>query len=333
MNNQTHRFNGSRLLLMFSTILFGFLTAASVSATTRNPVGDYDGDGKTDIAVFRRSNSYTYVAKSSGGYQFIPWGLSSDTQMPGDYDGDGKTDLAVFRRGETDRSGFNHWYILRSSDFTFMGITHGLIEGNNVSVNPAPPADYDGDGITDVASFTQPYIYDPSRGGLVATATYFDILQSSTNSIRRRVFPSTYNPFTPVVPADYDGDGKADFATFNNGLWTIEQSTNGAIRTVSFGYSDDLPLRADFDGDGKADIAVWRRSNGYWYWLSSRDGSFNSYQFGLSIDFDVPKPGDYDGDGRTDFAVYRRATGVWYIQQSRDGFRAVQFGLSDDLPL
>ncbi len=327
MNNQTHRVNGSRLLIMFSTVLFGFITAASAPATTRNPVGDFDGDGKTDIAVFRPSDTYWYVSKSSGGYLFVPWGLSSDRLMPGDYDGDGKTDLAVFRRGETERSGFNHWYILRSSDFTFRAVSHGLIEQNNVSL-PEPPADYDGDGKTDIATITQPYTF--TSGGPVATATYFDILQSSTNSTARRVLPNTFSAF--VVSADYDGDGKADFATYNSdGLWTIEQSSNGVTKTVFFGLFNDIRIPGDYDGDGKADIAVWRPSNGYWYWLSSRDGSFNSYQFGQSGDTAVP--GDYDGDGRSDLAVFRGSTGVWYIQQSRDGFRAVQFGLSGDIPI
>jgi hypothetical protein len=329
MNNQTHKFNGSRLLLMFSTILFGFLADGNALATTRNPVADFDGDGKTDISVFRPSDGYWYVAKSSGGFLFIPWGLSSDRLMPGDYDGDGKTDFAVFRRGETDRSGFNHWYILRSSDFTFRTVTHGAIEQNNVSL-PEPPADYDGDGKTDVATFTQSYTFN--SGGPVATANYFDVLQSSTNSTVRRTLPLTFS--AAVASADYDGDGKADFATYNSdGLWTIEQSTNGVTRLESFGLTNDIPLPADYDGDGKADVAVWRPSNGYWYWLSSRDGSFHSYQFGQTGD--ALAAGDYDGDGRTDFAVVRLEgrSQVRYIQQSRDGFRVVQFGSFGDVPI
>ena len=218
-------------------------------------------------------------------------GKSSDQPMPGDYDGDGKADFTVFRDGATDRTTTNHWYILKSSDYVFISIGFGLIEQQNTSYFSLP-ADYDGDGRTDISTVTRPY--EIISGTLTATATYFDILQSSTNSTVRRVLPATFS--ASIVPADFDGDSKADFTTYNSGVWTIEQSTNGATRMISFGLFDDRTVPADYDGDGKADIAVWRPSSGYWYWLSSRDGSFNSYQFGKSGDNAVP--GDYDGDGR-----------------------------------
>ncbi len=288
----------------------------------RARVADFDGDGKSDVSVFRPSNGYWYISKSSGGYSFLQWGISDDTPVPGDYDGDGKTDLAVYRRKAN-----NTYYILRSSDNTFtarqLGKTGFL--GNDT---PAP-ADYDGDGKTDLAVYT--------GSDAIGAPGDFIIIQSSTNTQVTRQWG--LNTDRRVV-ADYDGDGKDDLAVYRYrtftgnaefGTWYIQQSTNGATRVEYFGLSTDSLVPGDYDGDGKADIAVWRPSSGYWYWISSRDKSFNSYQFGLPDD--KPTPADYDGDGKTDFAVFRPSNGVWYLQQSSRGFRAEPFGLSTDIPI
>lgn len=329
MNSQTHKFYISRVLLVFSSILLGFLVTGGASATNRNPVADFDGDGKSDISVFRPSNGFWYISKSSDGFSSVQWGQATDTPVPGDYDGDGKTDLTVYRPGNFSPStiAYGNWYILRSSDNTFRSIQSERYGGvtNYIPV----PADYDGDGKTDLAVYDE-QDYVPAPGN-------FKILQSSTDS---KVIRQWGTNVDRKVQADYDGDGKADLAVYRGntifpgtqiGVWFILQSSNNTLRVERFGLPTDKLVPADYDGDTKADIAVWRPSDGFWYYLNSSNRMFNAVQFGASGD--KPTPADYDGDGRTDVAVFRPSTGFWYLLRSRDGFSALQFGLKDDIPI
>jgi hypothetical protein len=253
---------------------------------------DYDGDGLTDMSVFRPADGYWYVRRSiSGATDSIPFGQQGDELAPADFDGDGKTDITVFRSG--------YWYRLNSAFGQFVATKWG------VEFDYPVPGDYDGDGQADLAVF---------REGS------WHILQSRDGYLAVQFGISTDRP----VPGDYDRDGKYDLAVYRNGIWYIQQSRDG-FRSAQFGISSDRPLAADFDGDGKADLAVFRE--GSWYLLQSQNG-FTGVQFGLPGD--VPVAGDYDGDGKADIAVFRE--GWWYVLQSGSGFNGMRYGLPGDLP-
>ena len=190
-------------------------------------------------------------------------------------------------------------------------------------------ADYDGDGRADVA------IFRPRESGQEGV---WWIQRSSDGGIVRKQWGAVTYGDQPV-PADYDGDGKADLAVWRledpsiaRGVWFILRSSDGRMVAQQWGARDDLPVPADYDGDGRADFAVWRPSIGTWFVLGSRDGAGIARQFGVVTD--VPVPADYDGDGRADFAVWRPSTGEWFVMSSRTGaVTSVVFGAPGDVPV
>lgn len=199
--------------------------------------GDFDGDGRTDYAVYRNGTGTWYINQSANSSWYVlKFGLPGDIPIPSDYDGGGKTDIAVFRPSD------GNWYFWYMETQQFSAVHFGAGGDKPVA------QDYDGDGKTDVA------VFRPSEGN------WYYLRSSDQNYAVIHWGISIDKP----VPGDYDGDGKADLAVFRNGDWYILRSSNGAFYFTHLGSNGDIPLPHYYSSESTRP-AVFRPSLGVWY--------------------------------------------------------------------
>ncbi|MBV9242805.1 MAG: VCBS repeat-containing protein [Acidobacteria bacterium] len=204
-------------------------------------VGDYDGDGKADLAVFRPVANppdttpgaefwFEPLAGPNANKQFlVPWGIASDFPVPGDYNGDGKADFAVAR----DNGGaITIW--VKYGDGTATPNAGGQTDRWGLDTDYYVPGDYDGDGKTDDA-----IVRDNG------TNLEWWVRWSSDGSIHRTVW-GVSGDLTNAVQGDYDGDGKTDVAIWRRSdatFYVISSQTGTPIyRTWGVaGSTGDVP--------------------------------------------------------------------------------------------
>ena len=185
--------------------------------------GDYDGDGKCDLAVYDPSTYKWFVIsldEMDGGemiHNGVLLGAQNAVPVAGDYDGDGIDDLAVYITND----GFQSEWIIRLSS---TGVETSEFYGWNEAT--PYPGDYDGDGVTDIA------VWNEDQGWFINISTPLSYLE---------VGGVGYVP----APFDYDRDGKCDLAMYNQDeeSWCIRtMGTTITTQVVSFGKSGTVPL-------------------------------------------------------------------------------------------
>ena len=154
-SDQSPSLSADGSILYFSSSRDGSLDIYTAVRTSVNraPTTDFDGDGRSDLSIFRPTDGSWWVMQSGTNTVSVrQFGASGDRIVPGDYDGDGRTDMAVYRSGV--------WWIMKSSDSTFSTTQFGLPTDKPV------PSDYDGDGKTDIAVYRNGtwYIVQSSNG-------------------------------------------------------------------------------------------------------------------------------------------------------------------------
>ena len=225
------------------------------------PILDYDGDGISDIAVFRPTSGLWAIKGVTRAY----FGAASDLPVPGDYNGDGTAEIALFRPA----SGL---WAVRGVTRVYFGSPGDL----------PLPRDYAGEGTVGIALFRptsglwairdRTRIYFGGSGDQPVPGYYFPGAPAEVAIFRSgsglwAVKGETRLYFGGVgdkpIPGDYQEEGMRFWcpAIFRpaTGLWSVRHATR-----VYFGGPADRPLPAEYYGKGYDEIGIYRQSTGLW---------------------------------------------------------------------
>jgi len=257
-------------------------------------VGDFNGDGKLDLAVVDYDTGVVSVLLGNGDGTFQPQveyatGTSPRGVAVGDFNGDGKLDLVVANSGDNDVS-----VLLGNGDGTFQPAVNygtGSLPGS-VAV-----ADFNRDGKLDLVvansgSNNVSVLLGKGDGTFAAAVNYPTAVQPSS-----------------VAVGDFNRDGKLDLVTANGSSANVSVllgNGDGTFRPhVDYATGIDAAAAtvADFNDDGKLDLAV-SCASGVSILLGNGDGTFRAHvDYPTGSDAFSTAVGDFNGDGKLDLAV------------------------------
>ncbi len=310
--------------------------AVGAGAHAAGTFNDFNGDGRSDLAVYQSSSGLWYVRNLVGGAIIWggQWGYNGALPVPADYDGDGRTDLGVY----DPVSGL--WYI-RSWHLQQVLVWGRQFGGTGfVPV----PGDYDNDGSVDLG------IYELATGRWTArrvsdNALIFENRQWGWQGDVRSWERPTTSTVLPV-PYDYDRDGTTDIAVYYRGfsmsdsVWYIRGSTGKWWYPTVWGSSGSIPAPGIYRNvvdynTYPAGVTIYKVK--YSNAGDGTDGTFNTpymFQFKLGqYNRTLPVAGhDFDGNGWDDHAVYDYLSGNWTISFNDADGNANQQGTSYQQP-
>ena len=300
------------LTLTLATAALGAGMAASAEARSAfvGAAGDFNGDGAADVASFTRGTSADAFVSLSTGSSFgvrSKWHdlFASGNSIPlvGDFNNDGLDDVASFSRGV-----YGQVHVAASNGSKFVNTSGPWISGFALGHSIPQVGDFNGDGHSDIASFTA------DDGAWVALST-----GSSFAAPTKWHYIGGDESAVPVI-GDYDGDGADDvvWVDYDSAYALIALSyrdrfQNGARASFSWVGSGGHAGAGDVDRDGDDDFVAFRGSPDGDVYVKSWDGDENLGQpvlwhedFGAAGE--VVGLGDFNGDGCSDIAAFTRGT-------------------------
>ena len=299
-----------------------------------NWLGDFNGDGMTDLASYVAGTGGTQVQvnySTGTGFAAAVYGgfdiYTSDNpgrNWLGDFNGDGLTDIASYVSG----SGGTQLRVHYSTGSGFTVAIYGGFQIYTASSSRNWLGDFNGDGLTDLASYvagsggTQIRVhYSTGTGFTAITHTGFDVY-TDNNGLNWL--------------GDFNGDGLTDFVSYVGGSGgsqiRVHYFTGSGVTASIYGgldiytANDGRNWQGDFNGDGLADIASYvagaggteirvHYSTGSGF-TATVYGGFEIYTASSARNW----LGDFDGDGLTDIASYVAGSGGTGVrtQESRN---------------
>jgi hypothetical protein len=277
-------------------------------------VGDFNGDGKLDLAVADLGSNTVTILLGNGDGTFqvgVDYATQSrpDSVIVGDFNGDGKLDLAVRNDYSNSVS-----ILLGNGDGTFQSALN-FSTGNRPYREIA--GDFNADGKLDLAitNFND--------------NTVSILLGNGDGTFQaHRDYPAGPSP-VGVATGDFNGDGKLDLAVVNfTGANTVSillgngDGTFQAPVPYGTGVAPVYVAVGDFNGDGKLDLAVANHSgNTVSVLLGNGDGTFQPHvDYAVGAGPFMVATADIDADGKLDLAVANQSDGtVSILRGNGDG--------------